>query len=203
MSDYPYEPKNLPVNLRAFLGAITVWPMVFHAARVTAEAMHPQVEPLAPPVTRGRGPSQEDRIALEALQEARERERRKLIERTARHIREHHYRRMKSGDVAYAAAFETAYEMGKAGLQDWAIERATLGWQEPVYQGGMLVGFKHKVSDRNLIRALETLYQDTWGKRKVEHSGGVQLGIASMTDEELERIARGGLDGAAAAAPDV
>lgn len=46
-----------------------------------------------------------------------------------------HYRRMKT-DAVYKAAFEEAWASGVQALEDFAMERAQLGWEEPViFQG--------------------------------------------------------------------
>lgn len=198
MSD-TFDPKTLPIGVRAFLGAIAVWPNVLKASRLAAEALHPApAPPLSPPIRRG---GKEAAPVSEAEQQASAQRRERQLERVAGHIRLNHYRRMKS-DAAYKAAFDAAWDLGRGGVQDKILEIAEDGYEETIVSpDGVTV--KYKRDHRLLLRSAEALFPETWGKRKVEHSGGVQLGIASMTDEELERIARGGLDGAAAAAPAV
>jgi hypothetical protein len=193
MAESSYDPKNLPPGVRAFLTAISVWPDIGDAAHRAAEALHPPVQPpiLAPGGLSG--PGKAEREAAATAQRAREARRAKLVEKLAERIRCQHKRREKD-DPAYKAAFDEAWELGREGLQDRAVKRATLGWDEPVFQGGMLVGYKHKVSDSVLLRTLETFYPETWGKRKMEHehSGSLKLGVGSLSDEELEsRIAAG------------
>lgn len=80
-----------------------------------------------------------------------------------------HYRRMKA-DERYKAAFLEAWECGCQALEDKATERAIDGWEEPVYQGGELVGTKQKFSDRCLLGRLKAEMPEKYGD-KVEHSG--------------------------------
>lgn len=53
-----------------------------------------------------------------------------------------HYKRLKV-DPEYAEAFEAAFAVGLDAISDVAIERATLGWEEPViWQGQPCFGLK-------------------------------------------------------------
>jgi hypothetical protein len=74
-----------------------------------------------------------------------------------------HYRRLKS-DPRYKDAFERAWECGCQALEDKATERAIEGWDEPVYQGGGLVGTKRKFSDRCLLARLEAEMPEKYRK---------------------------------------
>ena len=59
--------------------------------------------------------------------------------------------------------------------------RGVTGWQEPVYQGGKMVGTILKKSDNCLIFLLKTHAPETYGDRsKIQHSGSLR----SMTPEE-------------------
>jgi hypothetical protein len=52
--------------------------------------------------------------------------------------RELHYRRYKA-DPVYKQAFDEAWQIGLGAVEDKAIERAQLGWEEPViYQGNLV-----------------------------------------------------------------
>jgi len=49
----------------------------------------------------------------------------------------HHYAKLQSSEE-YREAFEVAFQMGCDALSDVAVERAQLGWDEPiVYKGGL------------------------------------------------------------------
>lgn len=56
------------------------------------------------------------------------------------------YRRRKT-DPDFAKAFEEALEASADALEREARRRAIEGWEEPVYQGGQLVGSKRVYSD--------------------------------------------------------
>jgi hypothetical protein len=197
------DPPSFPPGVRAFLAAISVRPNITQAARAAAEVLYrgESVECVPPAVTWANLRGADRKAAAAAEQERRERRSRE-IERITRTIRRRHSARMKC-DAVYAEAFEEAYRLGVESLEDWACERAMDGWDEPVYQGGILVGYKRKHSERTMLRMLETKLPETWGKRKIEHTGHVGMGVASLTDEQLERIARGGGGGAATPAETV
>lgn len=92
--------------------------------------------------------------------------------------RQSHYDWMAADDVAadydaadpgsepgpYRVAFEAARDEAADRLEMEARRRAEEGWQEPVYQGGKLVGLKRKYSDRLLLALLEA-HHPKFGKR--------------------------------------
>lgn len=66
----------------------------------------------------------------------------KLVRRTA-------YKR-RTGDAAFRAAWDEAYETGNDAIEAEVHRRAVTGWDEPVFQQGKQVGTIKKHSDRML-----------------------------------------------------
>lgn len=138
--------------------------------------------------------------------------------------RREHYRRYKA-DKVYAAAFDEAWEMGIAFLEDSCMEHALEGFEQPVIWQGLLS--YQRDEEGNLVRdqdgrlkPLSTRKHSVELKKvmlqaakpekyrtnhhveaNVHHSG-----ISSLTDAQLERIAlggnAGGSGGGAAPAPE-
>jgi hypothetical protein len=178
----------LPVGVRAFLAAISVWPDIGEAARRAAEALRP---PLAPPIFPKGGPndvrSKEQREAEALAHHAREEQRAKVVKKLAERIRHQHLRREKN-DSNYKAAFEEAWELGRSSAQDRVSAICRDGYEETtVSPDGVTI--KTKIAIGLMVKQLETLFPDTWGKRKMEHehSGSLKLGVGSLSDEELDR----------------
>src|SRR5690242_16855108 len=58
-------------------------------------------------------------------------------------------------DAAFASDWESAVDEGTEALEQEAKRRAVDGWDEPVYQGGRMVGVVRKHSDTLLIFLLK------------------------------------------------
>jgi hypothetical protein len=79
-------------------------------------------------------------------------------------------------DDEFRADWERAVEMGGDVLEDEAVRRAKDGVDEPVYQGGKLVGTVRKYSDTLLIFLLKGAKPQKYGDRMAhQHSGRVTL----------------------------
>ncbi len=84
-------------------------------------------------------------------------------------------------DAEYKAAFEDAGEAYVQKLEAEADRRATEGVEEPVYQGGELVGTKLKFSDTLLIFRLKGLKPEKYRER-IEHKGQVEHKLRVVED---------------------
>src|SRR5581483_633168 len=69
---------------------------------------------------------------------------------TAAGINKSSVERWRKSYPQFEAAFAEAKELAAAVLEREAFNRAVIGWEEPVYQGGELVGTIKKKSDRIL-----------------------------------------------------
>lgn len=78
--------------------------------------------------------------------------------------RETHHEWVRS-DPVYAAAFAEAKEQAVECLEREARRRAIEGVDEPVYQGGELVGYKRRYSDTLLIFMLKAEAPDKYKER--------------------------------------
>lgn len=92
-------------------------------------------------------------------------------------------------DPEFAAAENTALDIGGRLAEDEAWRRATEGVEEPVYQQGRLVGTKRVLSDTLLIFMLKGAHPQKYRER-LEHTGRdggpIELrSVRSLTDEEL------------------
>lgn len=151
--------------------------------------------------------------------------------------RSNHYQWLKQ-DPEYKAAFDEAVIEASGFLEDTAIERATVGWDEPViYQGELaeepvrdaegrqvfvpevdelgnpillesgdprLARLMKPLTVRKKSDALLQTLLKAWLPKKyrenVHVDGNIShSGLSALTDEELDRIARGGGGGAAPA----
>jgi hypothetical protein len=81
-------------------------------------------------------------------------------------------------ESSYAAEFEQLHEEVCEKLEAEAMRRAVDGYQEPVYQGGVLVGHKMKYSDNLLIFMLKAMRPEKYRERPVEVTGG---GVPQIT----------------------
>ncbi len=108
--------------------------------------------------------------------------------------RHSHYNWMKD-DADYAALFESiAKDMAYDRLEDEATRRAVDGWDEPVYQGGELVGFKRRYSDTLLIFMLNGARPEKY-RRVTEHTGAIDHRhgtLADFTAQLLQQNERAG-----------
>lgn len=81
-------------------------------------------------------------------------------------------------DPEYAEAFEQAKQMSIEALEKEARRRAIEGVQEPVYQGGKLVGHKRRYSDTLLMFLLNGLAPEKYKERKeVQHTGDQTINV--------------------------
>lgn len=71
-------------------------------------------------------------------------------------------------DPDFEKAFKQAFDDGLDSMEDEVVRRAVLGVDEPVYQGGLLVGHRTKYSDTLLMFFLEA-------SRKKFRSGDMEL----------------------------
>lgn len=79
----------------------------------------------------------------------------------------HHQRR-----EAFRKAWANALDTWVDSLEAAAVKRGRDGVDEPIYQGGKLVGYKRRYSDVLLIKALQAFRPERWGEsKKIEHSG--------------------------------
>lgn len=103
--------------------------------------------------------------------------------------REAHYD-WKAQDPDYAAAFSAAQKLAGDALEDEAMRRAKLGVLEPVYQGGVRVGFKRKYSDGLLKMLLQGAKPEKYNTKTVEHKGEVKhqhtVDWEAFSDEDLK-----------------
>jgi len=74
-------------------------------------------------------------------------------------------------DPEYPARFVAAHGQACDALETEARRRAIEGWEEPVYQGGQLVGTKRRYSDTMLAMLLNANLPEKYGRNRVEHSG--------------------------------
>lgn len=60
-----------------------------------------------------------------------------------------------ASDAHFADRYSKAFDCGLDSMEDEVVRRAVLGVDEPVYQGGLCVGFKTRYSDTLLMFHLE------------------------------------------------
>lgn len=92
-----------------------------------------------------------------------------------------HYRWL-GEDEAYEKAFFEAKDAAIHVLEEEALRRAIDGWDEPVYQGGELVGTKRKYSDTLLIwmgKAMAPKRHRDRTEISGEGGGPIQVGVGS------------------------
>ncbi len=118
--------------------------------------------------------------------------------------------RMRRRSAAFERAWERAIARAVPTLEQAAYERAVIGWDEPVYQGGKLVGARRRYSDsllRLLIQRgdLRAAQRSGTGKSEAEliaiareaaHAAGGFFST-SATAEETDRSLLRKLDGLA------
>lgn len=75
-----------------------------------------------------------------------------------------HFMWLKESEL-YVAEFEKAKPLAKEHLRDSAIKRAEDGVQEPVFQGGELVGWKNKFSDTLMLALLKGAFPGEYKDR--------------------------------------
>lgn len=80
--------------------------------------------------------------------------------------------RWRDEDPAFKADWEAACDFAWDGLEREAYRRAREGWEEPVYQGGELVGHVRKFSDTMLVTMLKAKRAKEFrDNHAVEHTG--------------------------------
>ena len=98
------------------------------------------------------------------------------------------YRR-KDDDAAFAQAWQDALEDAADVMEREAFRRAVEGVDEPVYQGGEKVGVIRKYSDTLLTLMLKANRPAKYRERV--DAVNLNVDLSQMTDEQLERIAKG------------
>lgn len=85
--------------------------------------------------------------------------------------------------VEFADALASAEERFMDTLEAEAVRRARDGYEDPVYQGGALVGYKRVYSDSLMSQLLKGRRRQVFGdKSEVKHTGGVEVSCADRTD---------------------
>lgn len=108
-------------------------------------------------------------------------------------ITERTHRRWLKKYQGYANRFQRAKELFVERMEAEADKRAMEGWDEPVYQGGELVGYKRKYSDILLITRLKALAPDKYRERDQQVPAPV-INVAIVNNNDLidfvdERVA--------------
>jgi hypothetical protein len=86
--------------------------------------------------------------------------------------------RVREQDPTFKAEWEQAVEQGTEALEQEAKRRALEGWDEPVYQGGAMVGTVRKHSDTLLIFLLKGRKPATYrDNATVRHEGAIGVQI--------------------------
>jgi hypothetical protein len=83
-------------------------------------------------------------------------------------------------DPAYAEAFEASRDEAAQVLEDEAVRRAQQGVEEPVYQGGKLVGTVQRYSDTLLIFLLNGARPDKYKQRSSVEVTGAAMVLAAI-----------------------
>ena len=87
-------------------------------------------------------------------------------------------------DEEFAQAIYEALQHYRATIAREIHRRAIDGWDEPVYQGGHLVGTKRKFSDALLaLHAKRHMPEEYGDKKTVTHNNQGSIDVASMTPE--------------------
>lgn len=84
-------------------------------------------------------------------------------------------RTRRTKDKDFQADCEIALERHRNTITAEVRRRAVEGWNEPVYQGGKLVGYKHVASDRMMEMHAKRHVPEYRDKFGVEHSGDVGI----------------------------
>lgn len=100
-----------------------------------------------------------------------------------------HYAWMKE-DAEYAAMFEDAKVLAHQLLEDTAVQRAVVGWDEPVFHDGKECGVIRKRSDR-LLEILLKAKKPTEYRERIDHEvtgkGGTPLIPTGAIDALLRK----------------
>lgn len=95
------------------------------------------------------------------------------------------YRQWKETDPEFLAAWDDAFNDGSDLIEDEAVRRAVHGVEEPVYQGGELVGHKQVYSDRLMEMMLMGRRPERYSKNAVAVQ--VNNNTVEASDEQLAR----------------
>jgi len=95
--------------------------------------------------------------------------------------------RWRQDDPAFARAFDEGYDDAIDQLEREAIRRAFEGWDEPVYQGGNMVGTIRKFSDTLLIFLMK-------GARPTKYRDNARLELTGADGGPLQTMAVNNLD---------
>jgi len=98
------------------------------------------------------------------------------------------YRR-KTDDSAFAEAWKDALDESADVMEREAFRRAVEGVDRPVFQGGEKIGVVREYSDSLLTLMLKANRPNKYRERA--ESLNLNLDVSALTDEQLERIARG------------
>lgn len=97
--------------------------------------------------------------------------------------------RWRADDPEFAAAWETALQVGITRLEDVAHNRAFEGWEEPVFHQGAECGRVRKYSDTLSIFLLKAHRPEKYRERTDVNFKG-ELALKAVSDEDLEREIR-------------
>lgn len=104
-----------------------------------------------------------------------------------------HYEWLK--DKTYREAFQKHRDRYCEVVEAEAHRRAIVGWDEPVYQNGSMVGTVHKHSDPILALVMKGTMRAKYSERVESHNTNTNLDVAvpidlsKLNDEELANIA--------------
>lgn len=94
-------------------------------------------------------------------------------------------------DQAFADAWDAAVEAGVQVLEQEAMRRGVVGYERPVFQGGVEVGRVTEYSDHLLTFLLKAkrpvLYRERH-EHKHEHRGKIDLRLDRLTEDELAQL---------------
>ena len=102
---------------------------------------------------------------------------------------------LRDADEKFAAQWDDAVVVGTHALEDEARRRAVDGWDEPVYQGGKLVGQVHKYDSgliQFLLRKRDPSYRDNARLEVTGANGGpveVAAGYQPPTLADMVKLA--------------
>lgn len=97
----------------------------------------------------------------------------------------------KAHDAGFAARWEAAIQVACARFEHAAIQRAVVGWEEPVF-GPMgegephgIIGYKRKYSDMLLARVLDAHHPDY--KRTQDRGGSTVINIVNVLQDANDK----------------
>jgi hypothetical protein len=84
-------------------------------------------------------------------------------------------------DLDFADAVKESYDDYREALEGEAVRRAIMGWEEPVYQQGILAGTVRKYDSRLLELLLKRHIPEF--KEKFEHNVNISPGILAVPED--------------------